>query len=156
MPIISRRVSLLMLSFAFFLLFAPALFSPAIFAQDSGEYKNIWPMAIQWGIGGIMFTVWLYQFKKSKAGDETVVLLLTAHLEESNKITTLAFEKYDKHTDGLLKLIEDNQKQSATIAKESQDRSEVLIGVLSRLEVNLARPLRCPLLDRRDDKSEGI
>jgi hypothetical protein len=139
MPIISRRVSLLMLSFAFFLLLAPALFSPAVLAQDAGgEYKNIWPMAIQWGIGGIMFTVWLYQFKKSKQGDEVVVSLLTAHLEASNKITSTAFEKYDKHIETLLQ-----------IQKDSQEQSSLLAGTLSRLEVKLSQPVMCPLLERR-------
>lgn len=142
---LSRRVSLLLLSFSFFFLLAPAFISPPAAAQDApaGEAKNILPMAIQWGIGGVMFTVWLYQFKKTRQSDDTIVSLFSRHLEESNKITATAFQKYDRHIETLLQ-----------IQKDSQEQNSLLTGTLSRLEVKLSQPVMCPLLERRTASRE--
>jgi hypothetical protein len=141
MLIKSRRLSWMLLAFSFFLFLAPAFLSPPINAQEAlpGDGRSLVPMIIQWGMGGVMFTVWLYQFRKTSKGDETVVALLTKHLEDSNKITTLAFEKYDKHIDALLQL-----------QKDSQDHTSLLTGALSRLDEKLSKPVMCPLLDRRE------
>src|SRR3990172_8745611 len=130
MPIVTRRMSWLLLTFSFFLVFAPAVFSPVLSAQESlpGEARSVIPMAIQWGIGGVMFVVWLYQFRKSKTSDETIVKLFADHLADSNKIMSTAFEKYDRHIENQVQLL-----------KDAQDKNELLVGTLSRLEVKLSQ-----------------
>ncbi len=157
MPIISRRVSLLLLTFSFFLVLAPALFSPPASAQESpaGEAKSIIPMAIQWGVGGIMFTVWLYQFKKSKKDSEDVMQLYVAQLKTSNETTKLAFEKYNEQTQQLIQLLKTNQEQNIQVQKDNQETTSLLTGTLSRLEVKLAVPVMCPLKEFSQIANKG-
>lgn len=149
MPVVIRRM--LLLTFSFFLVFAPALF-----AQDwsAGETRNIVPMVVQWGIGGAMFIVWFYQFKKSKSEGETTVKILVDHLAESNKTTALAFDKYDRHIETMLQIQRDSQARTEQQQKDSVEHISLLVGTLARLEGKLAQPVMCPLLERRSQPRE--
>jgi hypothetical protein len=157
MPIISRRVSLLLLAISFFLVLAPSLFPPPIGAQETitGEVRSLVPTAIQWGVGGAMFIVWLYQFRKGKASDEATLALFTSQLVSQNETTKLAFDKYNESTQQLIGMLKTNQEQGIQIQKDSQETTSLLTGTLSRLEVKLAQPVQCPLLDRRNFPNQG-
>lgn len=153
MPIISRRVSLLMLSFAFFLLLAPALFSPNAFAQEAPglDFGKVLPAAVQGGIGVIMLIViWLQnkkdaeQRKKDKEKDDATLQLFTTQLATQNETTKLGFEKYNELTSKLIDLLKASQEQNIQIQKDGQETTSLLTGTLSRLEVKLAQPVQCP------------
>ncbi len=146
MFVLSRRVSWLFLSFSFFLVLAPSLFSPPINAQESigSEARNIVPTVIQWGVGGAMFIVWLYQFRKGKTSDEANLKIITDQLTNQNETTKLAFEKYNESTQQLIGLLKAAQEQNIQTQKDSQETTSLLIGTLSRLEVKLGVPIKCP------------
>jgi hypothetical protein len=152
MPIVSRRTSLFMLSFALFLLLAPALFSPLARA-DSGsiDFPGALPAAVQGGIGVIMLIViWLQnkkdaeQRKKDKEKDDATLNLFTTQLEMQNATTKLAFEKYNESTQQLIGLLKASQDQNCSVQKDNQETTSLLTGTLSRLEVKLAHPVICP------------
>jgi hypothetical protein len=154
MMIVSRRVSLLMLSFAFFLLLAPALFSPSAFAQEvtGFDFKNVLPAAVQGGIGVIMLIViWMQnkkdaeQRKRDKEKDDQALTLFTVQLTTANDTTKLAFEKYNESTQLLIGLLKASQEQGVQVQKDGQETTSLLTGTLSRLEVKLAQPVQCPL-----------
>lgn len=144
MPVISRRVSLLLLSFAIFLLLAPALFSPPVSAQEASwlDSKTIVPAATQGGIGVIMLIVFVVQSKKdekkSRETADLVMSLLKASQTasaEANATTKLAFEKYNEHTSETMKLL-----------REEQDYKTELRGTLERLLAEAKIPTKCPIL----------
>ena len=156
MPIVSRRLSWLMLSFAFFLLLAPALFSPQIHAQEAGvDMTTILPAATQGGIGIIMLIVYLVQGKKDKQARDETMQLFTDQLRIQNETTKLAFEKYNERTEQMLEHLKLSHDQAIQIQKESQDRTELLTGTLARLEVKLAVPVLCPLREFSQLQKEG-
>lgn len=117
------------------LIFAPLLLSPIVYAgPDPGTATlSIIPMAIQWGVGGVMFAVWVREFRRSKKRDEMNADLIRMHLEESNKTMALAFDKYDRHIDMMMQ-----------IQRDSHEQNLLLAGTLSRLEVKLSIPVKCP------------
>ncbi len=137
MLIVSRRISWLVLSFAFFLLLAPALFSPKAFAQETTgiDLRNILPAATQGGIGVIMLIVFIVQSKKDKQKNDETMQLFTAQLATANETTKLAFEKYNEHTSTLIQLL-----------KDEQDYKTELRGTLERLLVEANVPAKCPIL----------
>lgn len=157
MPIVSRRTSRLLLAFSFFLIIAPAVFSPPSRASELGgaSVDDIWRV-VQLGVGAVMFTVWLYQFRKGKQSDETVVKLFTDQLKEQNETTKLAFVKYNEHTEQLLNLLKTNQEQNMQIQKDGQRERELLAGTLSRLEVRLEQPVVCPYPKRPQSQRSEV
>ena len=146
MMFLSRRVSWLLLSLSFFLVLAPTFFSPPINAQESigSEARSIVPTVIQWGVGGAMFIVWLYQFRKGKASDEANLKIVTDQLANQNDTTKLAFEKYNESTQQVIVLLKSAQDQNMQLQKENQETTSLLTGTLSRLEVKLGVPIKCP------------
>lgn len=77
---------------------------------------NLPQLLAQAGFAGLIFIVWYITFTR-----------INATLQE-------AFKKYDLLTEKLLKLLVDEQ-----------DYKEQLIGVLTRLEIELKTNARCPL-----------
>jgi uncharacterized membrane-anchored protein len=137
MPILSRRVSLLLLSFAFFLLLAPALFTPTVFAQEVPgiDLRTILPAATQGGIGIIMLIVFVIQAKKDKQKNDETLTLFTNQLANQNDTTKLAFVKYNEQTQQLIQLL-----------KDEQDYKTELRGTLERILVETSTPAKCPIL----------
>lgn len=160
MPIVSRRTSWLMLSFAFFLLLAPAFFSPPINAQEAAgiSIERVLPAAAQGGIGVIMLIVFFIQANKDKKrGEESQAFItaITTQLNRSDETTKLAFEKYNEQTQQLIQLLKGSQEQTTQVLKDGQETTSLLTGTLSRLEVKLSQPVQCPLLDRRNMPNQG-
>ncbi len=137
MLIVSRRVSWLLLAFSFFLLLAPALFSPFVFAQETTgiDLRSVLPAATQGGIGVIMLIVFIVQSKKDKQKNDETMQLFTAQLAIANETTKLAFAKYNEHTSTLIQLL-----------KDEQDYKTELRGTLERLLVETSVPAKCPIL----------
>lgn len=137
MPVISRRVSLLLLLFAFFLLLAPALFSSIVFAQDatSMNLPSILPAATQGGIGVIMLIVYLAQARKDKQDRNETNKLFADQLKDQNETTKSAFKKNDELTQQLIQLL-----------KDEQEYKEALRGTLERILVESKVPTKCPIL----------
>ena len=146
MMIVSRRVSLLILSFALLLLLMPTLFSSSALAQDATglDLRSILPAATQGGIGVIMLIVFIFQSKKDKQKNDETMQLFTGQLTIQNETTKLAFEKYNERTQELIALLKSSQEQNIQVQKDSQGDRELLAGTLSRLEVKLATPIKCP------------
>ncbi|MCK9420223.1 MAG: hypothetical protein M0R70_12675 [Nitrospirae bacterium] len=146
MYFIFRRVPLLILSFAFFLLLSPELFSTPAHAQQAvwPDIGSILPAATQGGIGVIMLIVIIFQSRKDKQKNDEVMTLFTAQLTSQNETTKLAFEKYNESTQLLIGLLKANQDQSRLIQIDNQETISLLTGTLSRMEVKLGIPIKCP------------
>jgi len=145
---LSRRVSLLMLSFVFFLLLAPAFFSPAVIAQETAtglDLRSVLPVAANGGVGVIMLIVIVVMARKDKVQNDEKMLLFTSQLSTQNETTKLAFEKYNEHTQQLIQLLKSSQEQNIQVHKDNQETTLLLTGTLSRLEVKLAHPVVCPI-----------
>jgi len=137
MPVLSRRVSLLLLAFAFCLLLAPALFSPFVHAQDITGFSlpSILPAATQGGIGVIMLIVFIVTTRKDKEKNAETMKLFTDQLMSQNETTKLAFVKYNEQTQQLIQLL-----------KDEQDYKTELRGTLERILVETSTPAKCPVL----------
>ena len=137
MPVLSQRVSLLILSFAFFLLLAPALFSPFVLAQDvTGiSLPSILPAVTQGGIGVIMLVVFVITTRKDKEKNAETMKLFTDQLMSQNDTTKLAFVKYNEQTQQLIQLL-----------KDEQDYKTELRGTLERILIETSTPTKCPVL----------
>jgi hypothetical protein len=149
MPILTRRTSWLLLSFAFFLILAPAFLSPEIGAQDTTmSIERVLPAAAQGGIGVIMLIVFLIQANKDKKrGEESLAFItaITVQLNRSDETTKLGFQKYNELTQQLIQLLKGSQEQNIQVLKDSQETTSLLTGTLSRLEVKLSHPVVCPI-----------
>lgn len=86
---------------------------------------NLSQLLTQAGLAGLIFIVWYITFTK-----------IGATLQE-------AFTKYDMLTEKLLKLLQ-----------EEQTYKEQLVGVLTRLEIELKTNSRCPLAFKKDERIE--
>jgi len=159
MPVISRRISWLIFSFAVFLILAPAMFSPPIGAQESmPSIERVLPAAAQGGIGVIMLIVFFIQAAKDKKrGEESQAFIaaITVQLNRSDEAVKLAFEKYNERTQQLFELLKGSQDQTMQVLRDGQETTSLLTGTLSRLEVKLSQPVQCPLLDRRNFPNQG-
>ena len=65
-------------------------------------------------------------------------------METQNETTKLAFEKYNESTQQLIALLKSSQEQGIQLQKDNQETNSLLTGTLSRLEVKLAMPIKCP------------
>lgn len=157
MPI--RRTSWLLLSFAFFLILAPAFLPPAVNAQETTmSIERVLPAAAQGGIGVIMLIVFFIQAAKDKKrGEESQAFItaITMQLNRSDETTKLAFQKYNEQTQQLIQLLKGSQEQTTQVLRDGQETTSLLTGTLSRLEVKLSEPVQCPLLDRRNIPNQG-
>lgn len=85
-------------------------------------------LAVQGGIGILMFIAWIVTFKAMSENNKRT-------LEEMTKITAEAFSKHQSFSETLVVILKDEQEYKTT-----------LTGVLDRISYRLETPAQCPIL----------